>query len=91
MSRLLEPNELVCFGFSHFDCEARRCCDMADAIEVVVTMFRGDQFMFHCGPTLTLAELQELTAYRILNYLSNIRKDVQSYAKEVKEKSCLTS
>ena len=91
MSRLLEPNELVCFGFSHFDCEARRRCDMADDIEVVVKMFRGDRFLFRCGPSLTLAELQELTAYRILDYLRDVSKEAQNYAKRVREESCLTS
>lgn len=77
MSKPLNPDELVCFGFSRFDCEAKRD---DDKVFVTVRMFRGAYYSFVCGPTLTLAEIQELTAYKLLTKLRVVENEVRDYA-----------
>jgi len=91
MSRPLDPNELVCFGFSIFDCEARRECRqigrvVEDRVVVTVTIARGMLWRFVCGSNLTIDEIQELTAYRMLDFLRKTEAEVVTYAKKFAEK-----
>lgn len=91
MSRQLEPNELFCFGFSHFDCEARRQSEMGPRFEeivITITMFRGTRYRFFCNPTLTVDEIRELTAYRILDQLKAYHTEVRGYAEKVRKETC---
>lgn len=91
MSRQLEPNELFCFGFSYFDCEARRREPhgiIVEEIEVTITMFRGMMWGFIIkNPTLTTNEIKELTAYRILELVRCCTNEVRDFAKQAMEES----
>ena len=73
----MSPGELVCFGFSQFDCEARR---HDDEVQVEVRMFRGTYYKFTCGSHLTHAEIQELTAYKLLDKLRVVEHEIRRYA-----------
>lgn len=77
MSTPLEPGELICFGFSQFDCEAR-CHD--DKVQVDVQMFQGTYHRFTCASHLTRAEIQELTAYKLLDKLQVVKDEIRGYA-----------
>ena len=90
MSRRLNPNELVCFGFPHFDCEARYLANpiQGDIVEVTILMYKGTRYRFLCNHTLTLDEIKELTAYRMVDLLQGVCRDVAAYASDIRKATC---
>jgi len=95
MNTPLNPGELICFGFSHFDCEAKRLSSgrhqehmgVYDEVRVTVRMFRGVEQTMTCSSTLTRAEIQELTAFRIIDKLRQVEVEVRGYANKTRKRA----
>jgi len=87
MNHCLEAGESISFRLSQFNCVATYFDDppFIDAqIQVVVRLCGGNRYMIQMGPNLTVDQIKELTAYKLLELLTEWATDLQKAAMELR-------
>ena len=90
MDRYLEVGESISFDLPQFHCDATKMGGpwlRSESIDVVISFGGGgDRYIFRMGPNLTIDQIKEFTAYKLLDLLKDWAIDLQKVAVELRSK-----
>ena len=87
MDRQLKNGESISFDLPQFHCVATKTASpwlRDDWVEVIVNLKGGDRYMMRLGPNLTINQLKDLTAYKLLDLLKDWAIDLQKVVNELR-------